>query len=84
MKHLFKYTLLAATAIAAFVNSSCDKVSQPTIILTTLDTTIYPGNFVEYEVPTFEPNTNTDRNILIEDYTGHRCGACPGAAIIAH
>ncbi len=29
---------------------------------------------------TFAPNTNTKRNILIEDFTGHTCVGCPGAA----
>jgi hypothetical protein len=29
-------------------------------------------------------NTNTDRNILIEDFTGHKCIFCPAAADLAH
>lgn len=31
---------------------------------------------------TFDPNTNTKRNVLIEDFTGHTCTGCPGAAYI--
>lgn len=30
--------------------------------------------------PTFPANTNTKRNILFEDFTGHTCVGCPGAA----
>jgi hypothetical protein len=29
-------------------------------------------------------NTNTNRNLLLEDYTGHKCPNCPAAAIIAN
>jgi hypothetical protein len=43
------------------------------------DSTHYANN----AMPTFTENTNTDRNVLIEDFTGHKCISCPGAAIIA-
>lgn len=69
--------------------TSCDKVenayeSKPTI---ELDTTLYPGIWQDYldnEYPDFPENTNTDINVLIEDYTGHKCNNCPTAASIAH
>jgi hypothetical protein len=69
--------------------SSCDKVenayeSSPSI---ELDTTLYPGNWQDYvdnEYPNFSENTNTNINVLIEDYTGHKCNNCPDAATIAH
>ncbi|MFM8964514.1 MAG: Omp28-related outer membrane protein [Sphingomonadales bacterium] len=68
---------------------SCDRVTNPyppTIVLD-LDTTLYPGNWADYlanEWPVFTSNTNTDRNILIEDFTGHKCIFCPAAADLAH
>lgn len=62
---------------------SCDKVEFPNITIEGVDTTLYPGNFSEYTIPSFSENTNTFRNVLIEDFTGHRCPACPAAAIIA-
>lgn len=62
---------------------SCDKVSQARVIKTDLDTNLYPGNFVYYEFPTFEDNTNTFQNVLIEDFTGHFCSGCPNATTIA-
>ncbi|MFN5909873.1 MAG: Omp28-related outer membrane protein [Bacteroidota bacterium] len=52
-----------------------------------LDTTLYPGNWADYvanEWPTFSQNTNTNRNVLIEDFTGHKCVFCPAAADLAH
>ncbi|MCE3295283.1 MAG: hypothetical protein K0R65_997 [Crocinitomicaceae bacterium] len=79
------------TIIAAFLGvllASCDKVEQPyeiqsQVIEIDLDTTLYPGVWSTYPWPAFEENTNTDRNILIEDYTGHTCVFCPAAATIA-
>lgn len=68
--------LLAGTTFM----TSCDKVEYPNVIITDLDTSIYPGNFVEYDYPTFEENTNTLRNVVITDYTGHQCPFCPPAA----
>lgn len=38
----------------------------------------------ECPVPEFLHNHNPVKNVLIEDYTGHTCVNCPGAAVIAH
>lgn len=81
------FTLLII--VSNFIFSSCDKVenayeAKPSI---ELDTTFYPGNWQNYmdnEYPVFTENTNTDINVLIEDYTGHKCNNCPNAATIAH
>jgi hypothetical protein len=64
--------------------TSCDKVENPIKPEILLDTTLYPGNWEDYVFPTFTQNTNTDRNVLIEDYTGHRCPNCPEAAWLAY
>ncbi|MBI2258528.1 MAG: Omp28-related outer membrane protein [Flavobacteriia bacterium] len=65
---------------------SCDKVDRPIENKgsTVLDETLYPGSWSDYPWPTFEQNTNTNRNILLEDYTGHTCVYCPAAADVAH
>lgn len=76
------FTLLAAIT-AGMVIPSCDKVEFPNITISGVDTTLYPGSFSEYTIPSFSENTNSLRNILIEDFTGHRCPACPAAADIA-
>lgn len=84
MKFLFFTNILLALVI-----SSCDKVDNPYPVQQSLelDTTLYPGNWNDYlatEWPTFAANTNTNRNILIEDFTGHTCVFCPAAADLAH
>ncbi len=81
MKNIFIYVSFASLI---FGSNSCDKILQPNIIKTELDTNLYVGNFYNYEFPSFDENTNTLRNVLIEDFTGHKCSYCPGAAIIAH
>ncbi|PKR82148.1 hypothetical protein CW751_02080 [Brumimicrobium salinarum] len=70
--------------------TSCDKVDHPyeKVASVNLDTTLYPnGTWDDYlanEYPSFSQNTNTNVNVLIEDYTGHKCNNCPTAADIAH
>lgn len=84
-----KKTILLGVIGLAFLQS-CDKVDNaydPYIPSTDLDYSLYPGggeqDYLDNEWPTFSANTNTDRNILVEDYTGHQCVNCPEAAVIA-
>ena len=79
--------ILFITAIAFGVLTSCDKVENPYPVAepTDLDYTLFPngGDSVSYfanEWPTFIENTNTLRNVVIEDFTGHKCTYCPIAA----
>ena len=58
--------------IALFAAFSCDYVESPLG-----DAIIVDPSCVE---PTFAPNTNTKRNVIIEDFTGFRCNNCPAAA----
>ena len=77
--------ILILTVVIATVIASCDKVknaypSNP--VSQTLDWSLYPdGDSAHYVAqglwPTFTANTNTDRNVLIEDFTGHQCVNCP-------
>lgn len=63
---------------------ACDKVDQPIKPEVLLDTTIFPGNWEnDYPEIAWTPNLNTNRNIMLEDYTGHKCPNCPAAATIA-
>jgi thiol-disulfide isomerase/thioredoxin len=76
-------------SLGMFFLPSCDRISNPypPVVNLELDTTLYPGNWSNYvanEWPTFTQNTNTNRNILIEDFTGHKCIFCPAAADLAH
>lgn len=80
-----KLLLIAAIASAGLL--SCDKVENaypPDIYSGGLDPALYPGNITDYVMPTFAPNTNVNRNVLIEDFTGHKCTYCPAAADLAH
>lgn len=83
MKRLIIFSLIIATS-GLFIGS-CDKVENPIPedLFAGYDTTLYPGNYSEYlanDYPSFTQNTNTLRNVLIEDYTGHTCFNCPDAA----
>lgn len=81
--------LFFVLCLSLLVFSSCDRVTNPyppTNALE-LDTTLYPGNWNNYlanEWPTFNANTNVNRNLLLEDFTGHKCIYCPAAADLAH
>jgi len=84
-------TILSTLSLTFFLYllPSCDRVSNPYPIqpCLELDTALYPGlwsDYVSNEWPTFNPNTNMDRNVLIEDFTGHKCIFCPAAADLAH
>ena len=85
MKTLF-FTILC---ISIFLCSSCDKVRtpyQPPYI--DIDTTLLPAgtSLQDYKNNywlAFQNNTNTNVNVLIEDFTGHKCSFCPFAAVDA-
>ncbi|MEN8928793.1 MAG: Omp28-related outer membrane protein [Flavobacteriales bacterium] len=53
---------------------SCDYVDEPLVKT--------EGGAGDCVAPTFPQNTNTKRNILIEDFTGQQCTFCPAAAYI--
>ena len=70
---------------------SCSKKLDniyPELPSTELDYSLYPNgdsaHYANNAWPTFSINPNTDRNVLIEDFTGHRCIFCPPAADQAH
>ena len=51
---------------------SCDYIDEPL--------TPEEGGAGDCVIPTFPTNTNTKRNVLVEDFTGHLCNNCPSAA----
>jgi hypothetical protein len=74
-------------AIGLIFSTACDKIEnaypEPE---TELDVTLYPGNWSDYmanEYPNFGDNSSQPQNVLLEEYTGHTCNACPNAAIVA-
>jgi hypothetical protein len=60
---------LALISAAIIINMSCDKVKNPIVTNNSSSTT--GGNVVNV------------RKVLLEDYTGHKCGNCPPAATTA-
>ena len=81
--------LLLFIFLFGFLFVSCDHVKNPypPEVNLELDTTLHPGLWSDYENnewPIFSENTNTNRNVLIEDFTGHKCVFCPAAADLAH
>jgi hypothetical protein len=77
--------ILLSLGLLIFLFSSCDRVENPIPNdLGNYDVALFPGNYgTEYSYPTFGQNTNTNVNVLLEDYTGHQCGNCPVGASIA-
>lgn len=73
--------------VIAAVFLACDKVENAYPDLETdLDVSLYPGDWSDYlenEYPEFGDNVSQQQNVLIEEYTGHTCNACPDAAVIA-
>jgi hypothetical protein len=86
MLSLIKNIFAIAVIGGSFFLTSCDKVENPYPPKAegALDASLYPGDFSTYPYPTFEANTNTLRNVFLEDFTGHKCIFCPQAADTAH
>lgn len=78
-----KILFISILAISTLI--SCDKVENAypeNAVTSTLDWSLYPdGDSAHYYNaglwPTFTANSNTLRNVLIEDFTGHQCVNCP-------
>jgi hypothetical protein len=87
-KSHFATTCLGLTFVTLGLFSACDKVENPIPTIAQGDWALYPnGDSAHYAAnawPTFTTNANTDRNVLIEDFTGHKCKYCPIAADSAH
>lgn len=90
-KNLNKLFLVSFLTCSILALTSCDKVEKIYPVATydtALNTSLYPGtwqNYLDNEWPDFDATTaSTERNIVIEDFTGHNCQYCPAAATVAH
>jgi len=83
--HLSKHTLLASLLLLFIGFYSCDRIEQPIPKkIGGLNWDLFPnGDSSNYNWPTWNPNTNIQQNVLLEDYTGHTCNNCPAAALVA-
>lgn len=97
MKYIHKTNFLKTIQICFFglliasatFFSSCDKVKNPYLPqYVDIDTTLLPEGITleDYKASSWldwTPNLNSLPNVLIEDFTGHKCVNCPLAAIDA-
>jgi hypothetical protein len=74
MKKTYLYISLLCLMTGIY---SCDYISYP------LEIVVEPVDTATCPVVTFPENPNPYRKVLLEDYTGHQCTACPQAAIKA-
>ncbi len=79
-----KNSILLLVATLFFL--SCDKIENPYPKgpAIELNTSLYPGNWNDYPWPDFSDGFSANRNIVLEDYTGHKCVFCPAATTIAN
>jgi hypothetical protein len=89
--HLPLKASIGALFFALLTLVSCDKVDNiypKNTYNTELDVNYYPGNWQDYldnEWPNFDTITaSSQRNVLVDDFTGHNCQYCPAAATVAH
>ena len=75
MNFLKTYAAIFITGCIFSLNS-CDIIEAPYTEGNIIDTVLCPPQ-------DFVANTTHIRKVLVEDYTGHRCGECPQAAEIA-
>ncbi|MDG1261772.1 MAG: Omp28-related outer membrane protein [Flavobacteriales bacterium] len=70
--------ILSLVVLTAILFTSCDKIDDPV-----LDFNIQYRSDLYGEAPTFGAASTTTKNVFLEDFTGHNCGFCPDAAVIA-
>ncbi len=70
--------------VVVLASISCDRIEHPVVDHSNdLDWSLFPGgDSTDYNWPIWTTNTNTQQNVLLEDYTGHTCTNCPAAAVI--
>lgn len=80
---------IVASALVSVALVSCDHVENPFPEVEAVgDWGLAPfgdsAGYAQNAWPTFSTNTNTQRNVVIEDFTGHRCVYCAPAGDTAH
>lgn len=85
MKNIVLFLVSVVLLLVLQTTSSCDRVEVAYKDIPDLDSTYYPGTWGEYVLnvwPEFSQNTNAQRNVLIDKFTGHTCTPCVTAANI--
>ncbi len=68
---------LFAAVILVFAWSACDKVDEPMVLVNEQNINL------DLDLP-FDSVVVNQKQVLLEDFTGHKCVNCPEAAINAH
>jgi thiol-disulfide isomerase/thioredoxin len=79
MKKNFSYLIILALISAAFW-MSCQKIDEP--LIADQDPNIFPAELDTFFISTSD--SITEKQILLEEFTGHLCVNCPEAAKLAH
>ncbi len=74
MKRKIIYKIFAATLLA-LIWSACDKIDEPLTV---------EEQDINLNALPFDSVVVTRKQVLLEDFTGHKCVNCPEAAINAH
>jgi hypothetical protein len=77
MKIQTKYIYLLSIMCSALLFNSCDEIDNPVVDLGSYRNDLYGAP------PAFTPLAAATQKVLLEDFTGHDCGNCPGAHAIA-
>lgn len=77
MKNIIQLSIILVVLVMATI--ACDKIEEPFLRdgSKPVDTSACP-------VPVFPSPPVPVQKVLLEDYTGHTCVNCPGAAVLAH
>lgn len=79
-----KRILLFGIAASLIFGVACDKEENAIETNFDFDYALFPGEKEDYLAPEFsEQYPYNHKRVLLEDYTGHTCGNCPGAAKVA-
>jgi len=78
-----KYKFLIIFAIIVFTSMfwfACDKIDQPLVLINESNFPDNPNDTLFF----LDSVIVTEKQVLLEDFTGHRCVNCPEAAFLAH
>lgn len=71
MRRILVYGIFIILATSFIIG--CNKIDNPVIEIPVYTEDLYGP------APVFTPNELPDQHVLLEDFTGHECGNCPGA-----
>jgi hypothetical protein len=80
MKKINFSQITLLTAVTLILSNACDKIDQPLMIIDEQNTTDSYLDTLYFKDSVYI----TEKHVLLEDFTGHKCVNCPEAALAAH